>query len=199
MPADLCFNCGTTTVQERIEPYVVKHNGKSRTISDRRLVCAQCATVSYPGELISLHEGAVAVAIREMDGLLSAEDLLRIRTKYRFRQTDMEQMLSIGPKTWTRWERGKVPQSKAADTLIRVIADDPEVARRLMEQAGVQNAEASAVFQQIQNKAKSLARAVLRADVTERAQSDVEIEGFVEKVFSTVGEAWRQAAKAEAA
>jgi hypothetical protein len=74
-------------------------------------------------------------------------------------------MLSIGRKTWTRWERGKVPQSKAADTLIRVLADDPEVARRLMERAGIDNSDALEIFVQIDEDTKRLAEASLRAQI----------------------------------
>jgi putative zinc finger/helix-turn-helix YgiT family protein len=112
------------------------------------MVCAACGNVSYRNTQISEHELAVASAIREMEGLLSPAELLSIRLKYRLKQTDMEQMLSTGPKTWTRWERGKIPQSKAADQLIRLIADDPDIAHRLMVQAGINNAEATATFEQ---------------------------------------------------
>lgn len=58
----------------------------------------------------------------------------------------MEQILSTGPKTWTRWERGKITQTKAADKFIRAIADDPYLARRLMRDAGVEDPEAEEVF-----------------------------------------------------
>ena len=71
-------------------------------------------------------------------------------------------MLSIGPKTWTRWERGKIPQSKAADTLIRLLADDPYVARRLMENAKIENEEAYAHFEQLEESARIEGRALAR-------------------------------------
>lgn len=129
------------------------------------MVCQDCGHAGYAGSQISEHELAVAAAIREIDGLLSAADLQRIRLKYGFRQTDMERMLSTGSKTWTRWERGKVPQSKAADTLIRLIGDDPDIARRLMEQSGIDNPEAAAVFHQIEENAKHLGRTLIRAEL----------------------------------
>jgi transcriptional regulator with XRE-family HTH domain len=96
---------------------------------------------------------------------LSAADLLNIRLKYGFKQTDMEAMLSTGPKTWTRWERGKIPQSKAADKLIRLIASDPEIAKQLMDQAGVVNAEASLRFDQFEESTKALTRVAVREEL----------------------------------
>ncbi len=80
----------------------------------------------------------------------------------------MEQMLSTGPKTWTRWERGKITQTRAADRFIRAIADDPYLARRLMRDAGVENPEAEEVFARIEHDERLRARAALRAELGRR-------------------------------
>lgn len=163
--SDVCTVCGNISLTEQAVPFAFSHGAKDCIIDDRQTVCGSCGTISYVGEQIGRHELAVAAKIREVDGLLSAGDLRCIRLKYAFRQTDMEAMLSVGPKTWTRWERGKVPQSKAADTLIRVIADDPEVARRLMQKARVDNPAALEVFVAIDKDTKRLAEASLRAQI----------------------------------
>ena len=176
MNPDRCSQCGQEAVEERVEDLLVKHNGKALSIRDRRMVCAACGNVSYRNTQISEHELAVASAIREMEGLLSPAELLSIRLKYRLKQTDMEQMLSTGPKTWTRWERGKIPQSKAADQLIRLIADDPDIAHRLMVQAGINNAEATATFEQIYRTAKQFARALFRAELGESPSAAMELK-----------------------
>jgi len=166
-----CSHCGKPDVSERVVPFLVTHGQKQAEIEDTQTFCTSCGTVSYVGEQISRHELAVAACIRDMDGLLSAEDLRRIRLKYALRQTDLEAMLSIGPKTWTRWERGKVPQSKAADTLIRVLAADPDVARRLMTWAGIENPEADAVFARFDADMSRRATADLRARIGTAGES----------------------------
>jgi putative zinc finger/helix-turn-helix YgiT family protein len=143
---DICVECGHASLVERVAPFTFAHGGKHATIEDRHTFCPICGTVSYVGAQADQHELAVAAKIREIEGLPSADDLRRIRQKYALRQTDLEATLSVGPKTWTRWERGKVPQSKAADTLIRLIDQDPAVVRRLMEKADVVNPVASAVL-----------------------------------------------------
>jgi putative zinc finger/helix-turn-helix YgiT family protein len=163
--ADLCVVCGNATLTEQIVSLAIVHGGHQGEIEDLQTICTSCGNVSYVGDQVSRHELAVAAKIRDMEGLLSAEELRRIRLKYAFRQTDLEAMLSIGPKTWTRWERGKVPQSKAADTLIRVLAEDPEVARRLMNQAGIENGAAADVFARIDEDMRRLAVANLSAQI----------------------------------
>ena len=136
-----------------------------------------------------------------MDGLLSAEELRLIRAKYRLKQTDLEKMLDTGSKTWTRWERGKVPQSKTADKLIRVIAEDPEIARRLMLEAGVKNAEAEAVFARIDEDAKLLARIAVRREVgSVLGQGNVDqrsqhfADQLADRAYETVRDVRRKAA-----
>jgi putative zinc finger/helix-turn-helix YgiT family protein len=162
------------------------------------MFCSACGTISYRGAQISEHERAVARAIRETHRLLSPEELSRIRAKYRFTESDMESILSTGPKTWTRWEQGKVTQSPATDKLIRAMADDPDLARRFMEQAGVINKDAEAFFDEIQRKERQLARDILRAELRDYIGFDLE-DMLVEKVLETVRNARQKGALAQAA
>ena len=185
---ELCAECGSATLTERVTPFEVSSGNKSDIIEDRQTFCSTCGNISYAGDQVSRHELAVAAKVRELDGLLSAEDLRRIRLKYGFRQADLEAMLSVGPKTWTRWERGKVPQSKAADTLIRVLAEDPEVARRLMEQAGIDNPAAAAIFADIDENARRLAAASLRAEIGD-GMTRVDIGRMAARAVDAVREA----------
>jgi putative zinc finger/helix-turn-helix YgiT family protein len=165
MSLTVCSACGQAALVERHVPFSVEHNGASRDIVDRQTYCETCHNTSYIGTQISEHEIAVASAIRAIDGLLSPRDLLNIRLKYHMKQSDMEQMLATGPKTWTRWERGKVPHTRATDKLIRLIAGDSEIARKLCEQAGVDNPEAAAIFRRIQEDAMKRARDLLKAEL----------------------------------
>jgi putative zinc finger/helix-turn-helix YgiT family protein len=186
--SNFCTACGNTSLAERVAPFSFVHNGKQSVIEDHQTVCGRCGTISYAGDQITRHELALAAKIREMEGLLGAEDLRRIRLKYGFRQTDMEAMLSIGPKTWTRWERGKVPQSKAADTLIRVLADDPEVARHLMQQAGIENPVAEGVFAGIDQDTQRLAEASLLTQIESNA-AGLNIGDVARRAITAVREA----------
>ena len=202
MTAEVCVDCGEVATRERVSPFVFEHGGKKLSISDRQMFCEHCGNVSYVGKQISDHEFEVAKAIREAEGLLSAEELRRIRSKYRLRQTDMEQMLSIGPKTWTRWERGKIPQSKAADKLIRLIAEDPDVAHRLMEQAQIDNPEAAEAFERIEADAWRVLQALLGVEPGKVRDRDVGLltNRRAGEAFETMRMARREAAaRAEAA
>ncbi len=160
---DVCMSCGQESVSERVVPFKVEREGVEAMVQDRQMHCAACGQVSYRGDQISEHERAVAIVVRQLLGLLSPEELKAIREKYLLKQREMEEILSIGPKTWIRWERGKVVQSKSTDKLIRSIAEDPALAHRLMIAAGIENAEAEAAFQRFHDQARRRAAAVIEA------------------------------------
>ncbi len=150
MPGDFCTACGNDTVSERIA--TVKHMIGRRDVvidNDRHLYCSTCGNVSYRGSMLDENQQAIAVKIRTEDGLLTPEELKAIRLKYGFTQAEMEKLLTIGPKTWVRWERGKVVQSSAADEMIRQLAKNPEVLRDLMKTHHVQSDAAEQMLQSI--------------------------------------------------
>lgn len=146
-----CSNCGENTLSERTVPFAVRHNGISREIADRQTYCEHCGNISYIGSQMPEHDIAVAAAIREIDELLSPSELRRIREKYRLKQTDMEQILGTGAKTWTRWERGKITQTKAVDTLVRLLDQNPRHMFRLIRERGVINQAADDMFVRMQS------------------------------------------------
>lgn len=64
-------------------------------------------------------------AYRKVKGLLSAEEIVAIRKKYKITQSDLCILLGWGEKTITRYESYQV-QDKAHDTILRKIDRDPE-------------------------------------------------------------------------
>lgn len=192
-----CIECGEAALEVRTVDFVVEYNGKQRTISDEQTCCGACGQVSYVGAQMSRHELAVAAAIREIDGLLSAEELKAIRGKYCLKQTDLEKMLSTGPKTWTRWERGKVPQGKTADKLIRLLAEHPPLVRQLMGEAAVDNPEAWAAVGQAEEDAKRTAWLLHQKEITDQVVegSASELEQAFERGFRA-GSEFKQVAQA---
>ena len=64
---------------------------------------------------------------REERGLLTPEEIRRLRTDLGLRQQDLEGILGVGPKTVTRWEKGTVFQSAVADKFMRQIWTHPEI------------------------------------------------------------------------
>jgi len=60
-------------------------------------------------------------------GLLCPRDIRRIREKTGLSGVDISNLLGVGDKTFTRWENGHSIQTKASDTLIRLIDANADV------------------------------------------------------------------------
>lgn len=60
-------------------------------------------------------------------GLLTPEEIRRVREKTGLSAVDLSRLLGVGEKTYTRWENGYSLQTKASDTLIRLIARNAEM------------------------------------------------------------------------
>jgi putative zinc finger/helix-turn-helix YgiT family protein len=144
--SEICVARGQPTLTEPVKPFEFHHGQKTAKVQDSQTVCGICGSVNYADAQASRHEFAIAARIVEMDGLPRPEELRDIRRQYAFQQTDLGAMLSVSPNSSTRWERGRLPQRKAADTLIRMLATNPEVARNLMEQTRVENPASATIL-----------------------------------------------------
>ncbi|UCH86457.1 MAG: type II toxin-antitoxin system MqsA family antitoxin, partial [Dehalococcoidia bacterium] len=132
-----CAVCGELSAALVREEKAVSIGQRSTVVEDEHLCCDSCGSeYATPEQMEQTQQRAVA-AIRAEEGLLTPEEILRIRRKYGLSQAELEALLRTGPKTVVRWERGTVFQSAAADTLLRLLDRDPNVARTLAQIAGL--------------------------------------------------------------
>ncbi len=143
-----CLECGSDDVFHERGRVVVEIKGRRVTVEDDCHVrCRQCDSISYPGVMADEHMTAVSARLRQEDGLLSVAELKEIRLRYGLLQEEMEALIGSGPKTWVRWERGRITPSPAYDRAIRRIAEDPRFLRRLMLERGIDNPTAFGVIE----------------------------------------------------
>lgn len=87
------------------------------------LVCNECGEEELPPELIA----RIEAERYRLEGLLSPTELKQVRARVGLSQRDMARLLGVGEKTYTRWELGLSPQTKAMDNLIRLADQHPEL------------------------------------------------------------------------
>ncbi|MBB3937349.1 type II TA system antitoxin MqsA family protein [Aureimonas phyllosphaerae] len=147
--AIFCLECGSENVTEEVSEVTANVRGRTVVLpADRHMRCGACGSISHPGKMADQHLEAIGERIREEDGLLSVADLKEIRTRYGLQQEEMEALIGTGPKTWVRWERGRVVPSPQSDKVIRRIAEDPRYLLQLMEEKGVSNETALGVIEE---------------------------------------------------
>jgi putative zinc finger/helix-turn-helix YgiT family protein len=128
-----CLPCRKTVeadVVERKETYTVK--GESIEILAQVAVCPQCNQDLYDDELNSQTQQTVFNQYRQKHGLLTPEEIRRIRGKYKLSQKAFSRLLGFGEVTIHRYELGSI-QEKNHDLLIRQAEDADFIHRRYEE------------------------------------------------------------------
>lgn len=131
-----CYLCGGESPRVR-EVRAVAIGTRTAVVEDEFYHCARCDEGVYLGGMADATSRKAAAVIRAEDGLLGPGEIVALRAKYGLSQTALERLIGAGEKTVVRWEKGTVAQNKTADTLLRVLADHPEVVARLAEERGV--------------------------------------------------------------
>lgn len=136
-PSYECAVCGEPSASPVREERAVSIGRRSAVVEDEHLRCDHCGSEYVTPEQMERTQQRAVAAIRAEEGLLTPEDIVRIRRKYGLSQAQLEALLRTGPKTVVRWERGTVFQSAAADTLLRLLDRDPNVVSTLAQIAGL--------------------------------------------------------------
>jgi putative zinc finger/helix-turn-helix YgiT family protein len=93
--------------------------------------CASCGRRFFTPKQVKAVLIAVKRRGRVKAGLLTPEEIVAIRKKLGLSQSELERLFGLGSKVVTRWETGRVVQSKAADVALRLLALDPANLERL--------------------------------------------------------------------
>lgn len=134
-----CVACGHTAELIEEEREVVVRNRTAR-VPEQFWRCSSCGEEHLSPEQMRAAQERAVRAIRAEEGLLQADEISTLRHALGLTQAEFELLLGVGPKTVVRWERGTVFQSRAMDTLLRVLRDHPEVSRSLVRERGLATA-----------------------------------------------------------
>lgn len=124
---DECPLCGSGNLCEKVVEECFSYKEHSLTVPDYRILeCSACGEAIVGKDLARRAEKLLRDFGREIDGLLTASDIKRIRHKLHLTQEQMATVLGGGLKGFARYENGQVVQSRAMDNLLRILDRFPE-------------------------------------------------------------------------
>lgn len=127
-----CAVCNSEKVKKIRKEFSATYNQSPISIPDAEMYeCGACGERFFDPEQAKAVSLAVKRQARVGAGLLTPEEIVAIRQKLGLSQNELERLFGLGSKVVTRWETGRVVQSKAADVALRLLALDPENLKRL--------------------------------------------------------------------
>jgi HTH-type transcriptional regulator/antitoxin MqsA len=134
---DKCPICGEGTIERDVIDETFEYKGQKIVISDYVVfVCENCEESIVENETLKTSEKTIRDFHKRVDGLLTSDEIKKIRKSFGFTQEVFGNLLGGGAKGFTRYETGKVSQSKAMDTLLRILDAYPEVLGLLTAKEG---------------------------------------------------------------
>ena len=126
-PVRNCPICGERAMSVSNEPLTVDFRDVAYVVDGFSYeACAACGEKLFrPRQLDDINRCAVSMA-REDRSLLTPEQIRQLRAELGLTQVQLEDILGVGPKTVTRWEKGTVFQSAVADKFMRKLWEHPQ-------------------------------------------------------------------------
>ncbi len=91
------------------------------------LVCLACEEIFYGPEAEQAHHRAICKAL----GLLTPEQIRGVRERLGLSQAEFAQLTGIGVATLSRWEKGRLMQTRSLDGYLQVLDAIPDAIRVL--------------------------------------------------------------------
>jgi putative zinc finger/helix-turn-helix YgiT family protein len=129
----ICLSCGQKSVVHKKGAFHFEVNDRDTNPDAREFQIdiedAEWDECGACGERILSEELQKAIEKWQYtrEGLLTPEDIRKIRLRRKLTQKQISDIIGVGEKTYTRWENGLSMQTKAMDNLIRIFGMSPKL------------------------------------------------------------------------
>jgi HTH-type transcriptional regulator/antitoxin MqsA len=131
---DKCPICGEGILKRKEITETFEYKGEKFKIPNYVIFeCGTCDESIVDRDTLKTSEKTIRDFQRRVDGLLTSNEIKKIRKAYGFTQEAIGKLLGGGAKAFARYETGKVSQSKAMDNLLRIIDAIPDALDVLFE------------------------------------------------------------------
>lgn len=126
-----CIMCHSQELISKVENEKITYKDKAITVPMAFTVCHSCGYEFVPAKQIKENDQAVITAKRNYDGLLSPDQILKVRTSLNLTQSQAAEMFGGGRNAFSKYERGVVAQSESMDKLLRLVDKHPALLEEL--------------------------------------------------------------------
>jgi HTH-type transcriptional regulator/antitoxin MqsA len=139
-----CPVCGEGVLQPHVGKNAVEYKGVHQEIDLHFSVCDACGSEQADPAQLRENKRAMVAFKKEVDGLLSGEEVCALRKRLGLTQAEAAQVFGGGPVAFSKYESNDVAQSDAMDRLLRLADALPGAFGLLARRAGLEpSAEAA--------------------------------------------------------
>ncbi len=135
----VCNKCNSTDVAQTSEVELNTYKGEEYSVDVEYSTCGSCHREFLSKSQIMSNEMKVREAKKQIDGLLSSEDIKIIRKSLNLSQTDASIVFGGGQNAFSKYERSEVTQSQAMDKLLRIASSDRYILGKLLNLSNLKN------------------------------------------------------------
>ena len=133
----LCMECGAE-MRKCSDSVDAEYRGEKITVHGvEHYVCDTCGEIVFDAEDGKKYDAEVIRRYATIHDLLSADEIRAIRKGAGLTQRDFEKVIGVSSPSVSRWETGRVLQSKPLDLLMRAYRNAPELMRARIEQCEI--------------------------------------------------------------
>ena len=122
-----CPFCVDGKLTQGVKSLSFNYKGSSIKIDQPGLHCSSCDEGIVNGSDIKATEKALHDFRANIDGLLTTDEVRKIRSKLNLTQQQAAVIFGGGPNAFSRYERGEIRQTKALDQLLRLLDKHPHL------------------------------------------------------------------------
>lgn len=133
----ICPECEEGELVAGVRDLEFSYSGRPLRVSALECYrCQSCGTETVKPDQIRRNETRIADAKRNLDQLLSGEEIRRVREALGLSQPEAAKIFGGGANGFSKYERGQTVQSVPMDRLLRVAAAYPWIVEFLRFQSG---------------------------------------------------------------
>lgn len=117
-----CIKCGHLVEPEAVRTVDAELKGERVSVTVNAPQCMNCGRVVILGRNVRAYHRAVSEAYRRRVGLLTMDEIDRLRRNLTMTWPEFATYVFVGIATIKRWRRGEI-QTQALDRLVRLRAD----------------------------------------------------------------------------
>lgn len=133
-----CPICGEGNLHAQTRQQVVERNSRKLNVTLSFSVCDTCQCEQASPDQLKQNKRAMIAARKMADGLLSGNEVRKLRDKLGLKQAQAAKVFGGGPVAFSKYESDDTAQSEAMDNLLRVAEAEPSAFSFLLNRSGVE-------------------------------------------------------------